>query len=261
MRLNDVQLATFRTDGVVAIPGAFSASEIDALNDRLPALFAEDVSENIRERSSGVVRTAMGLHLRDPLFAALVRDPRFVEPARQLLGAAEPFYVQQVKVNAKEAFTGEQWQWHYDFATHHHFDGAPEPLALNMHIFLDEVTEFNGPLVFIPGSHEGELAPTSLDTTTTSFPLWTVPNDAVSRLAAKRGLLSPKGAAGTMLIFGDSLVHGSPGNLSPWGRRIFSLIVNPVRNRQTTLGRADHLHHRDFTPVEPLVGSFRDAFV
>ena len=260
MRLSDDQLETFRTDGVVAIPGAFSPSEVAALNARLPALFAEDCPENIRERSSGVVRTAMGLHLRDPLFAALVRDPRFVDPARQILGA-DAFYVQQVKVNAKEAFTGEQWQWHYDFATHHHFDGVPEPLALNMHIFLDEVTEFNGPLVFIPGSHVGDPAPTSLDTTTTSYPLWTVPNDAVSSLAADRGLVSPKGRAGTMLIFGDTLVHGSPGNLSPWGRRIFSLIVNPVRNRQTTLGRADHLHHRDFMPVEALAGSFRDALV
>ena len=268
MRLNDAQLQTFRTDGVVAIAGAFSDDEVAAINARLAALFDEDGPENIRERSSGVVRTAMGLHLRDPLFAALVRDPRFVDPARQILGAIPgdlgghaEFYVQQVKVNAKEAFTGEQWQWHYDFATHHHFDGVPEPLALNMHIFLDEVTEFNGPLVFIPGSHVGDPVPTSLDTTTTSYPLWTVPNDAVTRLAAERGLLSPKGRAGTMLIFGDSLVHGSPGNLSPWGRRIFSLIVNPVRNHQTTLGRADHLHHRDFTPVEALASSFRDALV
>ncbi len=53
-------------------------------------------------------------------------------PAQQIL-ADEELYVQQVKVNAKEAFTGEQWQWHYDFATHHGEDGAPEPLALNLH--------------------------------------------------------------------------------------------------------------------------------
>ena len=262
MLLTNTQLEAFGTDGFVAIPSAFSADEVAALNARLPALFDQDCPENIRERSSGVVRTAMGLHRRDPLFGALVRDPRFVEPARQILGGVagdDAFYIQQVKVNAKEAFTGEQWQWHYDFATHHHFDGVPEPLALNLHIFLDEVTEFNGPLVFVPGSHRHGPAPTSLDTTTTSYPLWTVPNDDVARLAADRGLMSPKGAAGTMLIFGDALVHGSPGNLSPWGRRIFSLIVNPVRNRQTAFARADHLHHRDFAPVEALAGSFCDS--
>jgi ectoine hydroxylase len=59
-----------------------------------------------------------------------------------------------------------------------------------------------------------------------------------------------------MLIFGDSLVHGSPINMSPWDRRIFSLILNPCSNRQTTFKRGDHQHHRNFTAVEPLPGSF-----
>ena len=34
----------------------------------------------------------------------------------------------------------KQWQWHQDFSTHHNDDGVPEPLALNLHIFLDDVT-------------------------------------------------------------------------------------------------------------------------
>ena len=152
MLLTADQLATFNNDGVIALPNLFSQDEVDAITARLPRLFAERCPENFRERSSDVVRTAMGLHLRDELFARLVRDPRFVEPAQQILGD-DDLYVMQVKVNAKEAFTGEQWQWHYDFATHHREDGVPEPLALNMHIFLDEVTEFNGPLIFIPQSH------------------------------------------------------------------------------------------------------------
>ena len=44
----------------------------------------------------------------------------------------------------------------------------PEPLALNLHIFLDEVTEFNGPLIFIPQSHLDGPVATALDTATTS---------------------------------------------------------------------------------------------
>ena len=207
MILDSGQLATFHRDGVIAIPNAFSQSEVDAITDRLPRLFSERIPENFRERSSDVVRTAMGLHLRDELFANLVRDPRFVGPARQIAEDAD-LYVMQVKVNAKEAFTGEQWQWHYDFATHHREDGVPEPLALNMHIFLDEVTEFNGPLIFIPQSHKDGPAPTALDVTTTSYPLWTVAPEDVRPLAAKGGLYCPKGLPGSVLIFGDSMVHG-----------------------------------------------------
>jgi ectoine hydroxylase len=249
------QVAEFRQRGVLLIPDLFSAAEVEAIIARLPALFGERCPENFRERSSDVVRTAMGLHRRDELFARLVRDPRLVTPAQQLLGDHN-LYAQQVKVNAKEAFTGEQWQWHYDFATHHHEDGVPEPLALNVHIFLDEVTEFNGPLVFIPGSHLDGPAPTALDTATTSYPLWTVNADVVKPLAERGGLYCPKGPPGTVLIFGDTMVHSSPPNMSPWDRRIFSLILNPVRNRQTTFARPDHQHHRDFTPITALDSSF-----
>jgi ectoine hydroxylase len=253
--LTDDQLDRFRRDGVLVLPELFSRTEVDAILARLPALFAERCPQNFREKSSDVVRTAMGLHLRDELFARLVRDPRLVLPARQILGDDE-LYVQQVKVNAKQAFTGEQWQWHYDFATHHHEDGVPEPIALNLHIFLDEVTEFNGPLVFVPGSHLDGPAPTSLDLVSTSYPLWTVGPEVVGPLAERGGLTCPKGPAGTVLIFGDSLVHGSPANMSPWDRRIFSLILNPVSNRQTAFGRPDHQHHRTFDVVEPLDGAF-----
>lgn len=260
VKLTAEQLDTFHRDGVIALPGWFTADEIAAIDARLPPVFAERCAQNFRERSSDVVRTAMGLHLRDELFMRLVNDARFVEPARQILGDVD-LYAQQVKVNAKEAFTGEQWQWHYDFATHHHEDGVPEPLALNMHIFLDEVNEFNGPLVFILGSHRDGPAPTALDTVTTSYPLWTVGPEVVGPLVERGGLYSPTGPPGTVLIFGDTMVHSSPPNMSPWARRIFSLIVNPVSNRQTTMQRPDHQHHRDFTPLQAIDGPLLDPAI
>jgi ectoine hydroxylase len=260
VQLTPEQLEQFRTDGLLALPELFTPAEVAAIVERLPRLFGERCPENFREKSSDVVRTAMGLHLRDDLFARLVRDPRLVQPARQILGD-DRLYIQQVKVNAKQAFTGEQWQWHYDFATHHHEDGVPEPLALNLHIFLDEVTEFNGPLVFVPGSHRDGPAPTALDIITTSYPLWTVGPEVVGPLAERGGLVCPKGPAGSVLIFGDAMVHSSPPNMSPWDRRIFSLILNPVSNQQTAFARPDHQHHRSFEPVEPLTGGFLDHAV
>jgi len=244
-------LQTLGQDGVLVVTDRFSRDEVDTINAALAELIEEVVPANIREKSSGAVRTAMGLHLRHRVFERLVRDIRLIEPANQLLG--EPFYVQQVKVNIKDAFVGEQWQWHHDFGTHHNEDGVPEPLALNMHIFLDEVTEYNGPLMFVRGSHRDGPPPSTLDSTTTSFDLWTVGADVVGPLAERGGFICPKGPPGTMLIFGDAIVHGSPPNMSPWPRRIFSLIVNPISNRQRHLKRADHFHHRDFSPLTPSV--------
>ena len=161
-----------------------------------------------------------------------------------------PVYVQQVKVNVKSAFSGEVWQWHYDFATHHSEDGVPEPHALNLHVFLDDVTEFNGPLYFIPGSHRRGPAPASLDTETTSYPLWVVAPEHVADLVERGGIVSATGPAGTALIFGDSLVHASPNNMSPWDRPIFSVIYNPVSNALTRHRRPDYIHHRDTRPVQ-----------
>jgi ectoine hydroxylase len=247
MRLSPAQIAQFEADGFLLLPGRFSPREVEVLRTALPPVFAEESPANVREKQSGEVRTAMGLHLRSTTFARLVRHPRLVGPALQLLG--DRLYAQQVKVNVKAAFEGEAWQWHYDFATHHNEDGVPEPLALNLHVFLDEVNEFNGPLYFIPGSHREGSAPCALDTVSTSYPLWVVERATVARLVEARGIVSATGPAGTALIFGDCLVHASPPNLSPWSRRIFSLIANPVANAQQSFARPDYKHHRDFTPL------------
>ena len=252
MRLTAAQLAQFNADGFLILPDLFLPEEIEVLRAPLPALFSDGAPENFVEKSSGIVRTAMGLHLRDETYAKLVRHPRLVAPAQQLLGT-DALYVQQVKVNAKIAFEGEIWQWHYDFATHHGEDGVPEPLALNLHVFLDDVTEFNGPLWFLRGSHKPGPEGATLDTVTTSYPLWCVDQETVARLADEGGIVSATGRAGTALIFGDALVHGSPPNLSPWNRRIFSLILNPVSNAYTRDKRPEHQHHRDLSPVQPLL--------
>ncbi len=250
MRLSGEQLERFERAGFLVLPELFSEDEVAVLRGPLPALFAADHPANIVEKNSGEVRTAMGLHLRDPVFAKLVRHPRLVEPAVQILGEAA--YLQQVQVHGKPAFVGEVWQWHYDFATHHGEDGVTEPRALNLHVFLDDVTELNGPLIFIPGSQRHGPAPATLDTATTSYPLWVVDRERVTTLAAEGGLAAATGPAGTALIFGDLLVHASPGNISPYDRRIFSLILNPLSNAQTKQARPDYKHHRDLTPVVPL---------
>ncbi|MBI3458581.1 MAG: phytanoyl-CoA dioxygenase family protein [Candidatus Rokubacteria bacterium] len=250
MWLTDEQVERFHKDGFFLLPGLFSTKEAALMRAQLPALYAERRPENWREKGSDEVRTAFALHRRNEVFARLARHPRLIEPAMQLTGSK--VYLQQVKVNAKAAFTGEVWQWHQDFATHHPEDGVPEPTALNLHVFLDDVNEFNGPLMFIPGSHRHGLLGAGRDTATTSYPLWTLDTETLARLVREGGIVAAKGPAGTGLIFGDVMVHGSNGNMSPWPRTIFSAIANPVENAQVTFKRPDYIHERDFVPVECL---------
>jgi ectoine hydroxylase len=100
VRLTAAQLTDFHAQGFLILPALFSRAEVAVLRAEVPALFAEDTPANIREKVSGEVRTAMGLHLRSDVFARLCRHPRFVEPARQILGT-DQLYIQQAKINAR----------------------------------------------------------------------------------------------------------------------------------------------------------------
>ena len=60
----------------------------------------------------------------------------------------------QFKINAKAAFDGDVWQWHQDYGTWARDDGMPEPRAMNIAVFLDEVMPINGPLMLVPKSHK-----------------------------------------------------------------------------------------------------------
>ena len=132
------------------------------LNNAAKEVYSLDRKEVWRE-SSGVARTAFAAHQYNEAFRRLGRHPRLIEPVMQLVDG--PVYMHQYKVNAKAAFDGEVWQWHQDYGTWARDDEMPEPRAMNIAVFLDDVTAANGPLLFIPGSHktgvfEGERAVT-----------------------------------------------------------------------------------------------------
>ena len=180
-----------------------------------------------REKS-GAPRTAFAAHLYNEAFGALGAHPRMIEPIEQIFG--EKLYMHQFKINAKAAFTGDVWQWHQDYGTWKRDDGMPEPRAMNIAIFLDEVMPINGPLMLVPKSqHAGDLK-ASHDLETTSYPLWTLDEATVTRLVKEGGIVAPTGKAGGMLMFHGNLVHGSSGNITPYPRKIVYLTLNAVSN-------------------------------
>ena len=152
MKLSAEQRQQFNRDGYLFFPSLFTPAEIKVLTDEVPALYAQRRPENVREKTGDVVRTNFAAHLYSYPFAKLARHPRMVEPVKQVYG--EDVYMHQFKINGKAAFDGDVWQWHQDYGTWRADDQMPEARAMNVAIFLDEVNEFNGPLMFIPGSHQ-----------------------------------------------------------------------------------------------------------
>ena len=151
MQLGREQIAQFERDGYLFFPSLFTPDEVRALNAAVPDLYARREAFNVPEKGSDAVRTNFAAHLYSEPFARLARHPRMVDPVRALFG--EPLYMHQFKINAKMAFEGDVWQWHQDYGTWKNDDLMPEPRAMNVAIFLDDVNASNGPLMFIPGSH------------------------------------------------------------------------------------------------------------
>ncbi len=247
MKLTGEQIAHFHTEGYLFLPELFTAAEVAPLRSQADAIYAEQRPEIWREKS-GAPRTAFATHTYNEAFRLLGAHPRMIEPVQQIFG--ERVYMHQFKINAKSAFTGDVWQWHQDYGTWARDDGMPEPRAMNIAVFLDEVMPINGPLMLVPRSHTAGTLAAAHDRETTSYPLWTLDEATVTRLVAAGGIVSPTGKPGGLLMFHGNLVHGSAGNITPYPRKIVYLTLNAVSNyiRQPT--RPEWIAHRNFTPIE-----------
>jgi len=255
MNLTIEERNRFEENGYLFFPSLFSPEEIQNLLAVVPELYQRREEYNVREKGSDAVRTNFAAHLYSKPFAKLARHPRMIKPVEDLLG--EHLYMHQFKINGKMAFEGDVWQWHQDYGTWANDDLMPADRAMNIAIFLDEVTEFNGPLLFIPGSHKKGVIEAKHDLTTTSYPLWTLNNNIISQLVNRvggknGGIVSPKGPAGSMILFHSCLVHSSSSNLSPFNRVSVYLSLCAVSNHIRRFKRKEYIAHRDFTPIKCL---------
>ena len=254
MKLSAQQLRQFDEDGYLFFPNRFSEEEIALMRSEAERILHLDRQEIWREKS-GAPRTAFAAHTFNDVFRLLAHHPRLVEPLQQVFG--EPVYVHQFKLNAKAAFEGDVWQWHQDYGTWARDDGMPEPRAMNIAVFLDEVYPFNGALMLIPKSHKHGTLEAGHDKATTSYPLWTLDQETVTRLCREAespdrpGIVAPTGKSGSVLMFHGNLVHASAPNITPYPRKIIYLTLCAVSNHITKFTRSEWIAHRDFTPIVP----------
>ena len=247
MKLNDDQLAQLRDEGWIFMPDYFSEDEVAVLKAEAHKVFQLKRDEIYLEKD-GTPRSAFAVHRLNEAFDLLGRHPRLIEPLKQLWG--EDVYLHQYKINAKSKFTGDVWQWHQDYGNWLEKDGMPEPRAMNMSVFLDEVFPYNGALMLIPRSHRHGVLESTKDTATTSFPLYTQSQETVERLINEGGLVVPTGKPGSMLMFDGNLVHGSAGNITPFPRNIVYLTLNACSNYIRKPTREEWLAHQDFKPIQ-----------
>jgi len=261
--LTDQHLSRYQREGYLFFPEVLSTPEIETLQAELPAIFAEDTPRRVLEEGGQVVRSVYASHTTNEVFRKLSEDPRLVGPAAKILGSK--VYIHQFKINAKAGFGGDKWEWHQDYVFWRKEDGMPTARVANVAVFLNQVNEFNGPLLLIPGSHQedvidvngrAEIPDAYLDspawiTNLTAQLKYALPRETVTKLVNQYGIVAPKGPAGSLLIFHGNLVHGSVQNISPFERTIVCVSYNSIHNTLPVREkmRPQFLANRDYTPI------------
>ncbi|MTV25748.1 ectoine hydroxylase [Nitriliruptoraceae bacterium ZYF776] len=252
------QVAAFERDGFLFLEDVFTPEEVKRYADELARLSSDPevraMERTVTERGTDEVRSIFEVHTLSERFAAMSRDARLADVTRQLLGG--DVYLHQTRVNSKPGFRGKEFYWHSDFETWHSEDGMPRMRAISASIALTDNTEFNGPLMVMPGSHTrfvtcvGETPEDNYKSSLQAQEIGVPDHDSLRALADEFGIVAPKGRAGSVVFFDSNLMHGSNGNITPFPRSNAFFVYNHVDNALVEPfaapgPRPSHIAHRE----------------
>ena len=219
MSLSEAQVAQYRDEGYVVVPGLLDSATLTEL----------------RTVTNRVVETARGLeahtdildleasHTPDAPRVRRVKRPHLAHPFYRelaahagIMAALEPLIGANIrlraggKINMKSASYGAPVEWHQDWAFYPHTN--QDVLAVG--ILLDDMHADNGPLRVLPGSHRGPVYDHHSDG---AFCGAIDVDKAHLDVTDAREL---RAAAGAVSIHHARLVHGSALNTSNRQRRV-----------------------------------------
>ena len=261
-------LEKYEQNGFLTFDHLFSEKELLAYREELSRLSGDRnvkaMEETVTEPDSGEVRSIFDIHHLSAVIGRLCRDERIVTIARQLLGS--DVYFHQTRINYKPGFRGSGFYWHSDFETWHVEDGMPNMRAVSCSISLSPNTEYNGPLMVIPGSHRkylstvGETPEDHYKHSLKKQEIGVPDDDSLREMFETGGIASPTGSTGLVTFFECNMMHGSNSNITPLPRSNVFIVFNSVEN--TLVGpfcglkpRPQFIANRkDFKPIVAVSG-------
>lgn len=243
VRLTQEEREAFDADGFFVRRSVFGDDEIRATRDAFERLYATAQTLSAtgdhegaffvvapKPAQSVVVQRIVWAGGAEPVLLLQSEDPRLVAPALELLGTRS---CEQLLCQAhyKMPNDGVAFDWHQDIQ--HRDKGGDTWRDINGRgsfvqtiLLVDDMTEANGPLQFVPKSAARLDASRRLVT------------DADRPLVDVSRAVPVTGRAGDVLFFGPYAVHGSTPNESPWPRRV---LINgyaaPGANKRFYPGR------------------------
>ena len=225
-KLSGAQKAQFDRDGVLLIEDAVTTEQLSALRDVFATWVEEsrnhsdDYGETLDGRARfdlqpghsadtpGLRRVQSPEEVSD-VFASVMREAATVDFCAELLGPSIRFH--HGKVNSKLPGTATEIKFHQDFP----FQPMTNDDIVTCLLFIDDVTQENGPLEVVPGTHKGPLYSHWHNGVFTGA----VADDVVDQY---RGKIVPcTGPAGSVCLMHARLLHGSAPNLSSGPRTLY----------------------------------------
>ncbi len=215
--LNAAQVEAYERNGYLAVENVLTLAELEELrrltdefveksrqvtaND---AIFDLEPGHSAASPSLRRIKHPVGKH---PTYAKYASHGAILDIVECLLGPNLRYH--NNKLNMKNPDDGAAVQWHQDWAFYPHTNDS----ILEVGIALDDMTEKNGALMVIPGSHQGRVwnhHQDGLFVGAITDPAFR-PDDAVS-VTVK---------AGGITLHHVRMVHGSKPNQSNRPRRVF----------------------------------------
>ncbi len=224
--LSPEQIATFAETGCLVVPSAVSEQQLSAMRHDLESWVEEskshsgpfgqmldgrprfDVEPGHTSETPTLRRVASPAELSDAFLDVLTNSP-MIEWLAQLIGPNLRFH--HAKVNSKQPGSATVVDWHQDFT----FDPHTNTDLVTCLLFLDDVTEENGPLLTVPGSHLGPLLSLWQDGRFTGA----VDDDTAALFQEKA--VTNTGAAGSVCFMHSKVAHASSSNRSDRPRSLY----------------------------------------
>ncbi len=229
--LTEEQRDSFWQNGYLVVENAVTPEQLEALRRDFDAWAEEskahtesygetvdgrarfDLEPGHSAESPALRRVNAPIEVSDA-YRTVVADSAMVDAVADLIGPNVKLH--HTKVNSKLPGAATSVKWHQDFPfTPHSNDDLVTALLM-----VDEVTETNGPLEVLAGSHTGELYSLWHDGVFTGYV-----DDAVTE-ASKAAADICTGPAGAVCLMHTRLLHGSTANQSDRPRTLMISVYS-----------------------------------
>lgn len=223
----DIHRKELAENGITVIPDVFTRGQMERLKEAAYSLTTDQLTKagyphQPFEYSDGRRALVFFPALANDYINQVRKDPRLVEIVRYFCGPN----VKQVnnQIYYREAGDNDQFAWHQDIVFREPRKRFPaiEYTYLQTILCVDDMTEDNGAIEFINGSHlDGEKEITS--------------SSAVTKMLRKFKRMGLKGekytaTAGSVVLWGCLTVHGSEANISKSDRMTYMNGFAPAAN-------------------------------